>query len=199
MEHEINRGELTAYLDEIRSGTNAHEAEAKVIQLAYEEMKRIAGSLADPRHDGTVNATALVNEAWLKLNGKLGSVNDRCHFLALAARAMRQVMADAARARSRQKRGGDAVRFTLQEADGAQHHNMIDLADLHEVLEDFRSAYPRQTEVFELRAFGSLTFAEVGKMLDISESAARLDWQFARAWLRMKLGDDAGSTTQEQA
>lgn len=182
-------GEITVLLSDVRSGVNAREAEARVVDLAYGEMRRIAGAIADPNRGGTINATALVHEAWLKLSGNLTDVNDRCHFLALAARAMRQVMADAARAKSRQKRGGDRVRYTLHDADGAQGPGELDLAELHEVLESLRREHPRQAEVFELRAFGSLTFGEVGRMLEISESSARMDWQFSRAWLRSALGD----------
>ena len=192
-------GEITGLLQVVRAGTNPKDAEAKVVQLAYDEMRRIAGSMAGRNNGGTINATALVHEAWLKLNGNLGHVSDRCHFLALAARAMRQVMADAARAKSRQKRGGDQPRFTLHDSDGAQNANDLDLADLHEVLEGLRSSYPRQAEVFELRAFGSLTFREIGQFLDLSESSARLDWQFSRAWLRAELSDDTSTAHDDEA
>lgn len=180
-------GEITHLLGIVRAGPGAHDAEARVVQLAYEEMRRIAGSLMDRRPEGTISATALVHEAWLKLNGNLGGVTDRCHFLALAARAMRQVMADAARARSALKRGGDQPMYTLCEHDAATGSPEIDLADLHDVLAGFRNAYPRQADVFELRAFGTLTFAEIGDLLGISESSARMDWKFGRAWLRTSL------------
>ncbi len=186
-------GEITGLLQVVREGLDPRQAEAKVVNLAYEEMRRIASAMAGRNHGGTLNATALVHEAWLKLNGNLGQVTDRCHFLALAARAMRQVMADAARAKTSQKRGGDQLRFTLHDADGAQNANEVDLADLHEILEGLRSRYARQAEVFELRAFGSLTFREIGDFLEISESSARLDWQFSRAWIRSELNGENNS------
>ena len=78
----------------------------------------------------------------------------------------------------------------MHDADGAQNPVELDLADLHEVLEGLRSQYPRQAEVFELRAFGSLTFSEIGQFLGIAESTARTDWQFSRAWLRAELSGD---------
>lgn len=181
-------GEITQLLHVARQGENAHEAEARVVELAYNEMRRIAGAIADP-HANTVNATVLVHEAWLKLNGSLGNVNDRRHFLALAARAMRQVMLDAARSRNTEKRGGAQHRFTLHDADGAQDAGspVLDLADIHHALEALRTQHPRQAEVFELRAFGTLTFAEVADIVGISESSARVDWQFARASIRATL------------
>ncbi len=188
---------MTELLRGVRHAANPQDAEARVIQLAYEEMRRIAGALADPRGMQTINATALLHEAWLKLNGKLGDVNDRKHFLALATRAMRQVMADAARSKSRQKRGGDVVMLTLQESDGAQTQEPLDLADLHFAIERLRQDHPRQAEIFELRAFGSLTFAEVAEIMEISESSARLDWKFARAWMRAQLGESETSTEIE--
>ena len=185
-ESQHSPGELTVLLEAVRSGRDRHAAEARVIELAYNEMRRIAGAIADPRAH-TVNATALVHEAWLKLNGQLGSVNDRRHFLAIAARAMRQVLLDAARARAAQKRGGEQLRYTLQDGDGATGSGALELADIHDLLQRLRDQHPRQAEVFELRAFGTLTFAEIGDLLDISESSARLDWQFARASIRASL------------
>ncbi len=181
-------GELTELLEIVRSGNDPKAAERRVVELAYNEMRRIAGHLADPR-SGTINATALVHEAWLKLHGQLGGVNDRTHFLALAARAMRQVMADAARARNASKRGGNNLRFTLHEADGlvGSDARAIDLADVHDLLEAMRGLYAKQAEVFELRAFGTLTFKEIASLQNRSESGARLDWQFARAWMRSRL------------
>ena len=181
-------GELTQLLHVAQRGENAHEAEARVVELAYNEMRRIAGAIADPRSH-TVNATALVHEAWSKLSGNLGSVTDRRHFLALAARAMRQVMLDAARARKTGKRGGDRHRFKLHDADGAHDAARagIDLADIHDALGALRSTHPRQAEVFELRAFGTLTFAEIAGIVNVSESSARVDWQFARASIRAGL------------
>lgn len=193
----IQDGELTQLLRGVRDSANPQDAEARVIQLAYEEMRRIAGSIADPRGVQTINATALLHEAWLKLNGKLGDVNDRKHFLALATRAMRQVMADAAKSKSRQKRGGDVIMLTLQESDGAQTQEPLDLADLHFAIEGLRRDHPRQAEVFELRAFGSLTFVEVAEIMEISESSARLDWKFARAWMRAQLNEREPSSEIE--
>ncbi len=190
-------GAITHYLREIREGHDASHAEAQVVRLAYEEMRHIAGSVAGNNHAATINATALVHEAWLKINGKLTDVSDRTHFLALASRAMRQVMADAARAKKSLKRGGDGVRYTLHDADGAVNPQQIDLADIHEMLETLRQPHERQAEVFELRAFGMLTFEEIGKLLEISESSARLDWQFARAFIRSRFDQLSDETARD--
>lgn len=176
---------VTRLLREARDGDP--DAANRVIELAYTEMKRLADDLAGPRRHAAINATSLVHEVWIKLDGRLDEVNDRRHFLALAARAMRQVIADRARAQSREKRGGRRVRLTLQDHDAAVSSATFDLSDFHSLVERLRLEYPRQADVFELRAYGTLMFAEIASLQEMSESSARLDWQFARAWLRSRL------------
>ena len=149
----------------------------------YAELRRIAARLMrDQNAAHTLQPTALANEAWLKLAGSGGDWNDRVHFLAVAARAMRQILVDHARGLSRDKRDGGA-RISLSLADGelltADEHLLLLEAELG-ALED---SAPRAAQVTELHYFGGMNYEEIGAAVGISRATVDRELRFARAWL----------------
>ncbi len=178
---------FTQLLQSARVGKT--EAGESLLELAYAELGELARVHFGPRRPGhTLQPTALVHEAWLKLAGHLGRIEDRQHFFAVASRAMRQVLADHARTRKRKKRGGDRPRVTLDQdlgADGASEG--IELVDLDDTLSRLFRLNERHARVVELRIFGGLTVAEVADELHVSLSTVEKDWFMARAWLHTEL------------
>jgi RNA polymerase sigma-70 factor (ECF subfamily) len=155
---------------------------------AYDELRRLAGHLR--RHDGraTIDPTALVNEAWMKLAaGRTVSPASHLHFKRLAARAMRQVLVDHARARRAEKRGGAGTRRALDDVLLAFEGRDLDVIALHEALEALAALSPRQAEVVTLRYFGGLSVTDTAAQLGVSISTIESDFRLARAWLRRRL------------
>ncbi len=154
----------------------------------YDELRRLATHVL--RRDGaaTLNPTALVNEAYLKLAGSLRiTPESNLHFKRIAARAMRQVLVEAARRRQAVKRGGQLAFVTLDGDAVALASRADDLIVLDEALERLRRLNARQAELVECRFFGGLEVAEVATVLQISESTVLRDWRAARAWLAREL------------
>lgn len=176
-------GEITRLLRAARAGDDA--AVERLIELAYDELRALARRVRVGRERETLNTTALLHEAYLKLApGGFESVSDGLHFRRLMARAMRQVLVDAARRRSRVKRGGDAAPVTL---DTALHRvETIEpetLLDLDRALEELRSVDERRADVVECRFFGGLDVSETADALGTSTATVKRDWRVARAWL----------------
>ncbi|MBK7403101.1 MAG: sigma-70 family RNA polymerase sigma factor [Phycisphaerales bacterium] len=162
------------------------------VQCAYEALRGLAAAfLRHERADHTLQPTALVHEAYLKLD-HAGDWKSETHFQAVAANAMRQILVDHARARATQKRGGDWVRVTLSAGVASEAGPDIDLLALDEALRELAKLDPRKARVVELRFFGGLTCAESAEEIGISPKTAEADWYFARAWLREKLGGEHG-------
>lgn len=180
------REDLTQFLLELGRGERG-QADA-LMPYVYAELKAIA--LANLRHRNaqTLHATALVNEAFLKLfdRDRL-EVNDRKHFFRLAASAMRQLVIDHARMRRAGKRGGDRAAVTLDEAVAAANGFDFDWLDLDAALSQLESLDERQARVIELRYFAGLEVAEVADVLGVSKSTVEQDWRTARAWLGVRL------------
>ena len=176
--------DITALLQRHRAGDG--EALQGLLSLAYDELHAVA-SRAFRQQGGahTLQPTALLNEAWIKLAGRIDLVNDRQHFFALAARAMRQVLVDHAKGRSRSKRGGGERPVSLSSSDGA--YETTDLVALDDSLKRLAVLNERHAKVVELRIFGSLTIDETASELGISTSTVESDWAMARAWLRREL------------
>jgi RNA polymerase sigma factor (TIGR02999 family) len=165
----------------------------EVFSVAYEELRRLAASVRRRERSLTLNPTALVNEAWIKLasNPKLAHTS-LPHFKSIAARAMRQVLVEAARRRSARKRGGpNAVFVTFDESVGAAAAWADDLVELDAALERLASLNPRQAQLVESRFFGGLDVPETARLLGVSEATAQRDWRAARAWLSIELRSTA--------
>lgn len=150
--------------------------------LAYEELRRIAKRVRGDRGD-TLSTTALVHEAYLKLIPARIPANDAAHFKLLIARAMREVLIDAARRRGAGKRGGGELAVTLDDDLQAAPLKAGQLLDLHEALEELNRVDPRRASVVECRFFGGLDIDETAAALGLSTATVKRDWRVARAWL----------------
>ena len=144
--------------------------------------------MAGERAGHSLQATALVNEAYLRLiNARDVAWHDRAHFLAVAARAMRRILVDHARAVQAEKRGGRQFAVSLTEAEGFGTSPDLDLLRVNEALERLAALDPDQARVVELRFFGGLTIEEAAEALRVSHATVERDWKMARAWLRREL------------
>ena len=165
------------------------EALDALFSAAYEELRRLARSVrrSDPR--ATLSPTTLVNEAWLKLaDSPPAMVASPLHFKRIAARAMRQVLVDAARRRGTHKRGGsDLVVVTLDDDAGTRDTGSDELLALDEALHELARISPRQATMVESRFFGGLEVNETAELLGISEATVLRDWRAARAWLAHRM------------
>ncbi len=181
-------GEVTRLLREVEAGST--DARDQLVRTLHEELRRVAGAQMrgqTPAH--TLQPTALVHEAYLRLFADENpSFGDRRHFLAAAARAMRSVLVDMARAKSAQKRGGDRLRVTLYHDSAVAAAPDIDLVVVNEALVRLEALDPRWAEVVELRFFGGLTEPETAEALGVSEPTVYRAWERARTWLFRELG-----------
>ena len=160
--------------------------------LVYQELHAVAErQLRSERRDHTLNATALVNEAYLKLvDQRSVAWQNRAHFFAIAAQAMRRILINYANKRLAEKRGGGQAMATFDEAFLAGHSRAEDLIELDEALERLKKMNERQSVVVEYRFFGGLTQEEIAEVLGVSVQTVRLDWRVARAWLSKELKAD---------
>ena len=165
--------------------------DADWMATVYDELRAMAaGMLRYERPDHTLQPTALVNEAYLKLcRGRDAEWNDRAHFCAVAARAMRQILVDHARTRGRQKRGGGWLRVTLSDTPVVNPNEDVDILALDEAMHELEALDERKARVVELRFFGGLTNAEVADVIEMAPKTAEADWYMARAWLRKRLSE----------
>lgn len=168
------------------------DAERAASEAIYGELHRIAERLmAHERGDHTLQPTALVNEAYVRLAGGEGATPEcRDQFLALAARVMRHILVDHARGKKRLKRGGDAARVSLNAAEGDAAGEMTpgEILAVHEVLAKLEVLDTRKARLVEMRFFGGLGEEDAARVLGISRATASSDWRFARAWLARELG-----------
>ena len=167
---------------------------ASLMPQVYNELRRLAANyLRHERPGQTLQATALVHEAFLRLNAEKNHPwKNRTHFLAIAALSMRQILVQRARARHAEKRGGqDAQRITLDESALAEVPQPqpigVDVLALDAALERLAALDPQQAKIVELRYFGGLTVEEVAEALEISPATVKRHWTIARAWLRKEL------------
>ena len=161
----------------------------RLMPLVYDELHRLARRyMRQERPDHTLQATSLVNEAYLRLiDVNRVEWRDRAHFLAVAAQMMRRILVESARNRRRQKRGGGAVHLNLdevQELPDSKEHDVVALSDALSGLATFDA---RMSQVVELRFFGGLTVAETADVLNISPETVMRDWKTAKAWLLREL------------
>lgn len=165
------------------------DAFTRLIPLVYEDLRRLAHRhMASQRPDHTLQTTALVNEAFLRLAGQTSpDWQDRVHFVSVAARVMRQILVSYARNARAQKRGGGAQRIELEEAALVSPAQSREIVALHEALELLASLDARKAEVVELKYFGGLNYDEIAELLKVSAVTVRRDWKFAKAWLYSEL------------
>jgi len=161
----------------------------RLMPLVYGELRQLAaGHLARERRDHTLQPTALVHEAFLRLvDHRRIQWQGRAHFLALAATLMRQLLIDHARKHRAEKRGGGGARVTLHDGDAMLEARPVELIALDDALSALAAIDPRQARVVELRFFGGLTVEEAAEVLAVSPATVKLDWSMARAWLVREL------------
>ncbi len=174
---------VTRLLQRVRAGEES--AETSLLDLVYDELRGVASAIfAGERAGHTLQPTAVVHEAWLKLESHLDRVTDRVHFFAISSRAMRRILID--HSRRARARGSKLERVTLsgklgEAADG------IDLVDLSDLLDRLSNLNARHAQVVELRFLGGLTIPETAEVLGVSHGTVETDWVMARSWLRTQL------------
>jgi RNA polymerase sigma factor (TIGR02999 family) len=162
---------------------------SKVTPVVYAELRRLAHRyMAREKVGQTLQATALVNEAYLKLaNERNHFWKNRSHFCAIAAGAMREILVERARARAALKRGGSRVRVSFENVVAAVEDKPIDLLALHEALDQLNQMDPPLAQIVELRFFGGLTIEETAEYLQSSPATIKRGWNMARAWLKSEM------------
>jgi RNA polymerase sigma factor (TIGR02999 family) len=182
--------ELTRLLRASSAGDErSAAATSRLVELVYDELRVLAASIMRREREGhTLQPTALVHEAFVRLVGETGIVwQDRAHFFGIAARSMRQVLVDHARKRNAARRGGGWQRVTLDDSARPAGADAYDVIELHETLERFSALDERAARVAELKIFGGLTNEEVGHVLGVSPRTVVSDWSMARMWLGREL------------
>jgi RNA polymerase sigma factor (TIGR02999 family) len=187
--------EITGLLKAWGSGESS--ALDRLIPLVYRELKRMARRYMRTRDSGTIQTTALVHEAYLRLVD-LSSVGwqDRAHFYAVSARIMRGILVDAARARQSQKRGGlhrridPSTGFDLDRIPDLGSERAAEILTINDALDSLARMDPRQVQVVEMRFFGGLSVEETAEVLKISPQSVMRDWKLAKAWLRREMRRD---------
>ena len=192
------KGDVTQLLNEMAKGDSG--AAEKLLPLVYSELHRLAAAyMRRERPDHTLQATALINEAYLRLSKDNGEWNSREHFIGMAANVMRHVLVDYARAHKAQQRDGGLKRVEMQEDFAISTDKLEELVSLDEALRCLESQHPRQAKVVELRYFGGLSMEQIASLLGVSERSVKRDWSLARIWLFRELqqGSDVSRGDQK--
>lgn len=184
---ESSQGEITQLLRAWGSGNEG--ALDKLTPVVYDELRRMARRyMRRENPDNSLQATALVHEAYLKLvNAKVAQWQDRAHFFAISARLMRRILVDSARTKDAAKRGGQAVRVELNESIDGLPMESNEMLRLDEAMQALAKFDPRKAQVVELRFFGGLSVEETAEVLKISPQSVMRDWKLARVWLAREM------------
>jgi len=187
---EISSEEVTEILNDVSAGDR--KAADRLMPLVYDELRRLASRyLARERPDHTLQATALVHEAYLRLIDQTRvSWQNRAHFIAVAASMMRRILVDHARLHTTEKRGGRRQKLSLDEAISFSKGKDLDIVALDDALGDLARLDPEQSRIVELRFFGGLTLEETAEVTGVSLSTVRREWEMAKAWLYDQLSND---------
>lgn len=180
------KGEVTQLLNEMAKGDSG--AAEKLLPLVYAELHRLAASyMRRERPDHTLQATALINEAYLRLSRENAEWNSREHFIGMAANVMRHVLVDYARAHNAQQRDGGMKRVEMKDDLAVSTEKLEEVLSLNEALKTLESLHPRQGKVVELRYFGGLSVEQIASLLGVSPRSVKRDWSLARIWLFREL------------
>ncbi len=175
-----NQQDLTELLRRMAQGDS--DAEPRLSAALYGELRRLARRHMRAENFNTLQTTALVHEAYLRLFQRPISWNDRAHFFAVASHTMRRVLVDHARARKAAKRHG-GVRIDLDEANFIAPNRLEHVLEIDEALSRFSASHPRQSKVVDMHIFGGLALLEIAELLGLSDRTIKRDWEFAKAWL----------------
>lgn len=185
-------GEATLLLGKIETGDE--QAAQELLPIVYDQLRAIAGSyFRGQPSEHTLQPTALVHEAFLKLVGSGSNWKDRAHFCAVASTAMRQILSNHARDKRAAKRDGNRVQLSVEEMPTPAGPSALDLLDLDDALSELSALNPRHARIVELRFFGGLSTDEMAHVIGISAGMVRREWRAMRAWLgrRLEMGNTA--------
>lgn len=179
--------DVTLLLSRVSEGDNS--APGKLLELVYDDLRHLAGAyMKDERGDHTLQATALVHEAYLRLvDWENVTWENRAQFFAVAAQVMRRVLVDHARARNAAKREGSQQKLAIDDAVSFADEKEFDVLALEEALVSLEKLDPRQAKIVELRFFGGLSIEEVAHVLKLSETTVKREWTIAKAWFQREL------------
>ena len=186
--------DVTQILGQIEAGDQ--QAASQLLPLIYDELRKLAAQkMASERKDHTLQATALVHEAYLRLVGANNAAgwSNRGHFFAAAAEAMRRILVDKARHKGSLRAGGEAERVNLDDIEATIVPSSTDILDLNEALEELEQQAPRTAELVKLRYFAGLSVRDAATVLEIAPSTAISDWAYAKGWLRLKMAENEHS------
>ena len=186
----VSMTDVTQILSQIEHGDPT--AAEQLLPLVYDELRRLAGrKLATEKPGQTLQATALVHEAYLRLVNveKAQHWDSRGHFFSAAAESMRRILVEAARRKSRQKHGGDLRRVEIEQAEISFTVDSDQLLAIHEALDRLSEEDPKAADLVKLRYFGGFSVSEAGEALGMSRSTAYEHWSYARAWLKCEIDD----------
>lgn len=190
------QSQVTQLLVDWRKGNQ--QALNDLLPLVHDSMRQLASKYMRGEQAGhTLQATALVNEAFLRLVDADVTWQNRAHFLAVAAQTMRRILIDHAKSKRREKRGGDALRVTLHETQLGDTGSEPDILDLEDALNQLSKFDQRKAQVVELSFFGGMTYDEIGETLSISPATVDRELRFAKAWLYRELNPDHNNTSDQ--
>ncbi len=180
-------GEVSQLLESIQTGDRT--AETRLLEILYNDLRRMAAyQLRRERSDHSLQPTALVHEAYVRVFGTTTPhARNRCHFMALAARVMRRLLVDRARARKAEKRGSGQPTRSLDEVFAYEDSRCEELLGVHLALDRLREWAPRQSQIVEMRFFAGMEEEEIAEYLNVSSRTVKRDWAMARAWLNAEL------------
>jgi RNA polymerase sigma-70 factor, ECF subfamily len=180
-------GDVTVLLHQVKAGDSA--AESRLLELVYPQLRKIAGQyLRRERTGHTLQATALVNEAYVQLAGQMDKDwQNRSHFYAVAAQSMRRILVDYARQRNAAKRDGNRQQVELTDAMAVATDRLDDILAIDEALSRLAEFDPRRSKVVEMRFFGGMTEEEAAEVLGVAPRTVKRDWNVAKAWLHGEL------------
>lgn len=190
---EFPQGEVTQLLHRLNAGDKG--AAEQLVKLVYDELRRLAAAcMRQERVDHTLQPTALVHEAWLRLvEQREWNLENRAHFFGTAARVMRRILVDHARAANAEKRGGDQVMVSLENALAIAVEHPTRLLELHRALERLDHLDQRRARIAEMRFFGGLSVDEIAEMSGVAPRTVDRQWRAARAWLSRELSKSFGT------
>jgi RNA polymerase sigma-70 factor (ECF subfamily) len=194
---ETGSGQVTQLLQAMSAGDP--QAAQDLLPLVNAELHRLAKAyMRRERPDHTLQATALINEAYLRLAGEEIDWKNRAHFIGLSAQVMRRVLVDYARAHKAEQRGGGLQRVEMQEELAVSPEKLEQVQQIDELLTKLEKEKPRQARVIELRYFGGLSYEEIGGSLQVTPRTAKTDWALARIWLfeQLEPGKKAAETAK---
>jgi RNA polymerase sigma factor (TIGR02999 family) len=192
--HNEGNADLTVLLRQAQGGDAA--AMAALMNAIYGQLRHIAGAyMRRERSDHTLQATALVHEAYVRLVGqKEIQFEDRSHLFALAAKTMRRILVDHARAKNCGRRGGEMVRLPVEDVVLLAEARSAEFLELDEALDELAAVAKRKAEIVEMRFFAGMTEEEIAEVLGMSSRTVKRDWEFARGWLKTRLDGDRTQT-----